>query len=139
MKFPATTSVVTHSENCDYNNHVFKSKNLYLCFDSASSENSAYLYDSHHNNNCYDFYQSHHSQFCYECVDSDSLNNCIFIKDSGRLSDSAFCEFCNDSNHLFGCYELDNKEYCILNKKYSKEEYERQTKEILESFRQQAD
>ena len=32
---------------------------------------------------------------------------------------------CENSNHLFGCIGLRKKQYCILNKQYTKEEYER--------------
>ncbi len=31
---------------------------------------------------------------------------------------------CHGSSHLFGCHGLRNKQYCILNKQYTKEEYE---------------
>lgn len=31
---------------------------------------------------------------------------------------------CHGSHHLFGCYGIRNKQYCILNREYSKEEYE---------------
>ncbi|MDA2935610.1 hypothetical protein MYX06_00105 [Patescibacteria group bacterium AH-259-L05] len=32
---------------------------------------------------------------------------------------------CHGSNSLFGCYGLRNKQYCILNKQYSKQEYQK--------------
>jgi hypothetical protein len=34
-----------------------------------------------------------------------------------------FCFGCHFSNNLFGCVGIRKGEYCILNKKYSKEEY----------------
>ncbi|MBY0376586.1 hypothetical protein K2P96_01265 [Patescibacteria group bacterium] len=39
---------------------------------------------------------------------------------------------CHGSNNLFGCYGLRNKEYCILNKQYSKEEYRVLLPKIIE-------
>jgi len=39
---------------------------------------------------------------------------------------------CHGSHHLFGCYGLRNKEYCILNKKYTKEEYEALIPKIIQ-------
>ncbi len=134
-KFPVTTTNVGHSENCDYGNHIHYSKNLYMCFDAAHSEDCAYLYDSHHNKNCYDLEQSFHCQDCYECIQTDNLNNCFYITNSTRLYDSGFCDKCADGNHLFGCVELAKKEYCILNKQYSKDQYEKEINEIMESFR----
>jgi hypothetical protein len=35
-----------------------------------------------------------------------------------------YCAFCQVSSNLFGCVGMKNKKYCILNKQYSKEEYE---------------
>ena len=31
---------------------------------------------------------------------------------------------CNNCSNLFGCVDLKHKQYCILNKQYTKEEYE---------------
>lgn len=134
-RFPVTQTHVVNSDNCDYGNQIFYSKNLYMCFDSAYSEDSGYLYDSHHNKNSYDFTQTHHCEFCYECTDGYLLNKCFFVANSARLSDSGFCENCSDSNHLLGCYDLKGQEYCILNRKYSKEEYEKRYKEIMDSMK----
>lgn len=39
---------------------------------------------------------------------------------------------CHGSNNLFGCYGLRSKEYCILNKQYTKEEYEALVPKIIE-------
>ncbi len=41
--------------------------------------------------------------------------------------------YCFNSNHCFGCVGLRKKDYCILNKQYSKEEYE----EILEKIKKE--
>ncbi|MDA2922741.1 hypothetical protein MYX07_05770 [Patescibacteria group bacterium AH-259-L07] len=37
---------------------------------------------------------------------------------------------CHSSHNLFGCYGLRSKSYCILNKQYSKEEYEKLVQRI---------
>lgn len=39
---------------------------------------------------------------------------------------------CFDCNNLFGCVGLRNKSYCIFNKQYSKEEYEKLIPKIIE-------
>jgi len=35
-----------------------------------------------------------------------------------------YCDLTNNSKNLFGCIALNHKEYCILNKQYTKKEYE---------------
>ncbi|KKT07967.1 MAG: hypothetical protein UV85_C0003G0092, partial [Candidatus Nomurabacteria bacterium GW2011_GWB1_43_19] len=42
-----------------------------------------------------------------------------------------YCIFCNDSSDLFGCISLRKKQYCIFNKQYTKEEYEKLVPEII--------
>jgi hypothetical protein len=41
---------------------------------------------------------------------------------------------CHGSHDLLGCYGLRNKEYCILNKQYTKDEYETLVPRILEQM-----
>jgi hypothetical protein len=132
--FPVTVSHVNNSQNCDFGNQVFFSKNLYLCFDSSHSEDSAYLYDSHHNSNCYDLNQSFHCEFSYECTDCARLNRCYHMIDCEDMFDSGFCNRCSNSNHLLGCIALDKKQYCILNKQYSQKDYEENISRITASY-----
>lgn len=137
MRFPVTVTRVFNSTNSDYGNHVTNGKNMYLCFDSNNSENCGYIYDTHDTKNSYDLTQSAGCNFCYECSDSARLNNCHHMAFCADIYDSAFSEDCAKSHHLFGCTNLANKEYCILNKKYSKEDYEKKVKEIMDSYREQ--
>ncbi len=47
--------------------------------------------------------------------------------------DSYYCDSCYSGNsHLFGCVGLRGKSYCILNKQYSKGEYEALVPQIIE-------
>ena len=44
--------------------------------------------------------------------------------------------FCDSASNLFGCAGLKKHEYCILNKQYSKEEYEKLRAQIIASMKQ---
>lgn len=134
--YPVTQTNNSHDENCDYGNQVHWSKNLYLCFDSAYSEDGGYLYDAHHNKNCYDLNQTFHCEFSYECNDSSALNNCFFMGSCKKCFDSGFSYNCYDCEKVMGCVFLRKQKYCFLNKRLEKEEWEKEVKEILESFRQ---
>jgi hypothetical protein len=49
------------------------------------------------------------------------------------VSNLRYCFFCGqNSSNLFGCISLRNKQYCILNKQYTKEEYEILLPKIIE-------
>ena len=134
MNFPITTTRVFNSVNSDYGNHITNSKNMYLCYDCNNGENCGYIYDTHDTKNSYDMTQSAACTFCYECSDSARLNNCHHLNFSSDMYDSAFCEDCAKSHNLFGCVNLNNKEYCILNKQYSKEEYKKVIEEIMGTY-----
>jgi hypothetical protein len=42
-----------------------------------------------------------------------------------------YSDNCSNSSNLFGCIGLRNKSYCIFNKQYTKEEYEKQVAKII--------
>ncbi len=58
------------------------------------------------------------SRFCFETW-----------KDIRNLE---YCGYCVSSHDCFGCFGLRNKEFCILNKQYSKEGYRALRKKIIE-------
>ncbi len=43
-----------------------------------------------------------------------------------------YADYCRASSYLFGCVSLRKKQYCILNKQYTKEEYETTIPKIIE-------
>ncbi|MBU0627022.1 hypothetical protein KKG31_00005 [Patescibacteria group bacterium] len=43
-----------------------------------------------------------------------------------------YCVNCHGCHNIFGCIGLRNKEYCIFNKQYTKEEYESIVPKIIE-------
>lgn len=59
------------------------------------------------------------------------------IKYSGGSSTGRFCEYvdlCKEVEYCFGCVGLRKKKYCILNKQYNKEEYEKLKAQIITSM-----
>ena len=47
---------------------------------------------------------------------------------------SEYIDMCKDVEYCFGCVGLKKKKYCILNKQYTKEEYEKLKKQIIEDM-----
>jgi hypothetical protein len=71
----------------------------------------------------------------YECiVVGEGATNIYFCPDVwGNVSDVYYSLFCvNNVHNCFGCIGLRNAEYCILNKQYTKEEYEILVPKIIE-------
>ncbi len=125
-RFPKRPVISENSVNSPYGNYIHHSKNCYMCFDAAHDEDCAYLYDSFYNKFCFDMtYSSRYSEFTYQAIESARLNNCAYALECNTAQDSAYIINCNDVRNCFGCVGLRRKEYCILNRQFSQEEYER--------------
>jgi hypothetical protein len=69
----------------------------------------------------------------YEISDAGDTMYKVFFADScATVSESQYVINCKQSSNLFGCVAIRSKQYCILNKQYSKEEYERLIPKIIE-------
>lgn len=128
--YPLGPSYVSHSENSDYGNQVHYCKNCYLCFDTARSENCAYTYDTFYSKSSFDLTYCYKAEACYECTDSSKIYNCTFADWSSDCFDCDYLFNCSDCHNCFGCVGLSHKRYCVLNKQYTKEEYEKITAKI---------
>lgn len=68
----------------------------------------------------------------YNCASSVELNHVMVASSTTNLDFSQYCFICFNSSYLFGCVGLNRKEYCILNKQYTKQEYEKLVPKIIE-------
>ena len=76
--------------------------------------------------------------FTYECGQvGDGANNVKFVATSWtNIRNIEYCYMCHSSSDLFGCVSLRNKQYCVLNKQYTKEKYEELVRRIKEQMMQ---
>ncbi|MDD5146629.1 MAG: hypothetical protein PHN39_02725, partial [Candidatus Pacebacteria bacterium] len=108
-------------------------KNTKECFHVMQMEDCAFCVDDGNMKDSYDAYESaFNCERQYECHAGNRLSNsnfCTISYDSHHLE---YCEMCHDSSYLFACIGLRNKQYCILNKQYTKEEYEELVPKIIQ-------
>lgn len=120
-------------ENCtgDYIGH---SKNTHYSFGNVDTEDSKYIvFGTNRIRSSYDILYSGKNEFCYEIVNAGSNNNSAkFALDLGTGVEVNYCISCNNCNNLFGCVGLKNKQFCILNKQYSEEEYKELIPKIIQ-------
>jgi len=137
-KYPLTQTNEAHSENSPFGNWVAYSKNCYMCFDAGHNEGCSYLYDSFYNKTCYDTtYAAQHNQLSYEVVDSGNLFNCNYAVFSNNCHDSSYIFNCSNVKDCLGCVSLSNKQYCVLNRQLTKEQYQAVKTDILSKLRQE--
>ena len=105
--------MINNAEGCKYcfNLNVGPVKDSYEY--NGWGENAELIYESNQTGN-----NIFRLKFCFMCYPNDY--------------DLEYCIMCVSSSNLFGCVGLRHKQYCILNKQYTKEEYEELVPKIIE-------
>ena len=104
------------AEECAYGEHIWRGAKY--CFDSNSAGRNAEL--------------------SYECTNSGIESyNVKFCRYCWGCSNTEYSNQCKNGNHLFGCVSLKPKaSYCILNKQYSPEDYQKLATHIREHMKE---
>ena len=120
-----------NSEYCDQAGYC---KNSYLCFNGDRLEDSAYTLRCSYLNNCFDMIESFHNELCYECIMIDDCYQTFFSIDCEHCTNVWFSRDLTACSNCFGCTNLRNKQYCIWNEQYTKEEYAVKLAELTGSW-----
>jgi hypothetical protein len=116
--------------------YVSSSKNSKYVFDSDDLEDCKYINHGHQAKDSQDSYVLvDKSERSYQIISGIALNNTIAGNCVWQGYDIFYSDTCENSHHLFGCVGLKKKEYCILNKQYTKEEYEKLVPRIIEHMK----
>lgn len=75
----------------------------------------------------------------YESHALTDASNVKFCHLSYENSFIEYCDSCHNSQNLFGCIGIRKGEYCILNKQYTKEEYENIRDGLIEKMRERGE
>ncbi len=117
---------------------INKSKYIKLCFNITDGENIAYSDKIWWSKDVYDIYAFGNNiqlnmEWCsiWENSYKSSFNYGVAI----NVSEIFYSICCLYSSNLFGCVWLRNKQYCIFNKQYTKEEYEELVPKIIEHMK----
>lgn len=112
--------------------YISNSKYSKLCFGSEHLQYCKNIHWGDHSKQCYDGYVviENSSNSC-ELVSAIAVQNVKCSLMPWRCSDVAYVDTCENSNHLFGCVGLRNKQYCVLNKQYSRSDYETLVPQII--------
>jgi len=110
-------------------NRIYGCKNVHNSFEVYNTEDSKHcqfiLYQ--HARDCYDMtFWGQNANRVYECMGAGDSQDMIKFSFNCWAS-ATYIEYSyhivSSNKNLFGCIGLKNKEYCILNKQYTKEEY----------------
>lgn len=105
-------------------------------FDVSNAKNCSYIADAEDPIDCQDV-NNHYfkGERCYNVMGALQDTNCIGIVFSFYCNNVHYSDSCRNCSDCFGCVALNNKKFCILNREYSKEEYEKIKNEITEQMK----
>ncbi len=125
LKVPKAHIEISPSENSTYTNQAWYNKNCYLVFEAWYDEDCIYSNSIWYSKNSIDCSFVNWVENCYECVDVKKSFNLFFSQKCNECRDSQYLFDCHNCKNCFGCWNLTWKEYFILNKQYTKQDYEK--------------
>ena len=128
LKFPNKYIEGSHNQKVS-GNYINHSKNVLNSFLVREGENlryCQYVQELPASRDCYDYsIWGDSNELVYECcacgIGTNNIKFCLFVQEN--VNDIEYSIACSSSRNLFGSVGLRKKEYCILNKQYSKESY----------------
>lgn len=119
-----------NTENCDYCNFAFDTRNCYLAHCSYFSESLFYCFWMLECRDCYDCSFCFKCEQCLDCTDCNESYGCQHCTLCTNCSDSHFLYDCRGCTHCFGCVGLRKRSYCLFNEQLTKEKYEANIKQF---------
>lgn len=130
------------NENC-IGDHLYDSKNSSSCFDSKDLEDCRYCAKVAMGVKASMDYTSwgDNAEYLYQCAacgnNAFRLRFCTTCTTNN--SNLTYCDGCTGCSDCFGCVGLRKKKYCILNRQYGKEEYERLQGELIAAMEERGE
>ncbi len=125
-KFPRKFARILSSINSTGDN-IEHAKNVTESFDvfdgAEDSTHLWYTYSQIKDSSDLD-HSGRQTELSYECSTLYPASRVFFSRFIFSGHDIEYSYNCHNSSYLFGCIGLKNKQYCIFNKQYTKEEYE---------------
>ena len=113
----------TNVENSEYTNYALNQKNCYLIFGAADNEDCLYGKFVIFSKNTTDCLSVYSCEWCSEGVASQQCYGCHYFLNCHNCSDCFMIEDCSGCKNCIMCFGLRQREYCILNKQLTREEF----------------
>ena len=121
------------SDNVSGNN-ILAAKNVHHSFDIFSGENLKYCAEVNGVKDSMDLYGAGDGgTLAYEGMNVGYKDASVILSTNTyeEIHGAAYCDYCRGGANLFGCVGMRKQKYCILNKEYTKEEYEALVPKII--------
>lgn len=113
-------------------NNIYESKNCQFCWSTEKTENSKYCLFALDLKDSIDITSVWGAELSYEFIaGAEQLSGIKFTFGSLKgSSNQEYCHLCFGSSNCFGSTNLRSKKYCILNKQYTEDDYEKMVEKI---------
>lgn len=140
MKHPQRAVIGNNLNLNTTGDFVYESKNTKDAYMVSEAEDCRYVQFLYSGpiKNCYDYTNwGMGAENLYECltVGEGAFSNKFCVQSWPNAMESEYCLYSIQPKNCFGCVNLKRKQYCILNKQYSKEEYFRLRQEIIDNLK----
>jgi hypothetical protein len=129
--FPRKFANVIFVTNCT-GDTISRSKNTKASFGVRKMENCSYCDFCADDKDALDLTTSGELSECYEGMVVDHSQANFFGLFSVKSQNIKYCQHCHNVKNSFGCVGMRNSKYSILNKEYTKEEYQDLLPKIIE-------
>lgn len=124
------------SHNTDVSgNHIYNANDVHDSYDVKGGEYSRFIYTSRRAVDSYDVAFSPDIEQVYNSLTTLKANRVFCCHMCTAGSDLYYCDSCFNARNCFGCAGLKGGEYCVLNRQYSKEDYEILMPKIVEHMK----
>ncbi|MDP2630652.1 MAG: hypothetical protein Q8P56_04545 [Candidatus Uhrbacteria bacterium] len=122
----------------DYCNNTYGNTRCYLIFGGDHNTDCMYGELGMRNKDTLDCDLGNDNELCYEVMSSFNCYSSRFVYDSKNCNDCAYVIDCASCSDCILCTNLKNKQYCIENMQYGRDEYFERKKQLLSgSYEQQ--
>ncbi|MDQ3075768.1 MAG: hypothetical protein M3Q34_01420 [bacterium] len=131
-------SMMSLKSNTVSGNWFTNCENVESSFWCMDAKDCKYIYFAYKIEDCMDYFQwGNNSELIYETGNCGVNCSRIYFCSQCWISahDLYYCDSCPSSGNCFGCVGLKKGEYSILNKRYTKEEYEALLPKVIEHMK----
>lgn len=125
---------MVNAENCT-GNYIWNCKNAHDAYNIREMEDVRYVYEGRSHKDTCDTTRVAVGEMLYNCASIVDLKYSACCNLTYQCANLFYCDNCNGTHESFGCMSLKKHKYCILNRQYSKEEYEALVPRIIEHMR----
>jgi len=133
LQFPSVNLEMQNCENCT-GEYINNAKNCKVCYNMVmGAEDCKYCQIAGwQGKDMWDCTTTgKECELMYEMHATLTSQNCAFCSFCRFCSDTYYCDCISNLKNCFGCSGISHKKYCILNKQYTKEEYEELLPKII--------